>query len=175
MRWSWERPSAPYKYKQWFRVNLWWLKIAVILAFTIVVIVAFWRGKWLDWVGFRGKTLWNWLELLGVPLSITGLGLLFQYKQQKRADEASRLQRQIAIEEANEEVLQLYLDRVSSLLIEKQLIAVANKVYSFPKEILESKVNTNLNPSEKATLDTSVNVIRAMTLGHLYKLVFNLV
>jgi hypothetical protein len=40
-----------------------------------------------------GKTLWDWLSLLGVPLSLAGLGFYFQQQQQKRSDEQAKLER----------------------------------------------------------------------------------
>ena len=63
-----------------------------------------------------GKTLWDWLSLLGVPLTLFFLGAWLQKGQQERADN-----------EAKEEILQTYLDRLSVLLIDKNLITLSNK------------------------------------------------
>jgi hypothetical protein len=74
-----------------------------------------------------GKTLWDWLSLLGVPLYLALVGLWFQWIQQKRSvelaqeqrerdEKAAKEQREIAADETKEEVLQVYFDRLSVLL-----------------------------------------------------------
>jgi Pentapeptide repeats (8 copies) len=85
-----------------------------------------------------GKTIWDWLSLLGVPTSLAILGYRLQQIQQKRAEEVARAQRnrdealakeqrQIAADETKEEVLQVYFDRLSGLLVDKNLMAIAAK------------------------------------------------
>ena len=101
-----------------------------------------------------GKTLWDWLSLLGVPLSLAGLGYVFQQQQQKRAEA-----------EAKEEVLQVYFDRLSTLLVDKNLLAIAAKVY--PREPSES--HREISPDEQALFDLVVGIIRARTLSILRK------
>jgi len=97
-----------------------------------------------------GKTLWDWLSLLGVPLSLAGLGYVFQQQQQKRAEA-----------EAKEEVLQVYFDRLSTLLVDKNLLAIAAKVY--PREPSES--HREISPEDKELFDAAVDIIRARTLS----------
>jgi uncharacterized protein YjbI with pentapeptide repeats len=88
-----------------------------------------------------GKTLWDWLSLLGVPVSLAVLGYVLQQLQQKRADEL-----------AKEEVLQVYFDRLSVLLVDKNLLAIAAK-------------GDQATGEEQQLLDSSKNVIRARTLS----------
>jgi hypothetical protein len=90
-----------------------------------------------------GKTLWDWLSLLGVPLSLAILGYILQEQQRKRADN-----------ETKEEVLQTYFDRLSVLLIDRNLIALSKKSHS-PK----------ITPEEQELLDSALDVIRARTLS----------
>lgn len=52
----------------------------------------------------NGKTLWDWLSLLGVPLSLAILGYILQQEQRKRAEKLSEEQRKIADNEAKEDV-----------------------------------------------------------------------
>jgi uncharacterized protein YjbI with pentapeptide repeats len=73
-----------------------------------------------------GKTIWDWLSVLGVPLSLAALGYWFQRLQQKQTDDASK-----------EEALQAYFDRLSTLIIDKNLIAVATKVWEADKKLQE--------------------------------------
>lgn len=97
-----------------------------------------------------GKTLWDWLSLLGVPLSLAFLGLWFQQLQQKRADD-----------EVKEEVLQVYFDRLSALLIDQNLIALAQKV----KNAEDSGIKDKEITEQKELLDAAVDVLRARTLS----------
>ena len=91
-----------------------------------------------------GKSLWdglNLLGILGVPLILFIMGTRFQKSQQEQADK-----------EAREEVLQLYFDRISALLIEKNLMAIADQ-------------GDDALPRYKTLLEASLNVIRARTLA----------
>ena len=101
-----------------------------------------------------GKTLWDWGSLLGVPLSLAILGYFLQQQQQKRAETLSKEQRDIADNETKEEVLQTYFDRLSVLLIDRNLIALSNKSQS-----------STIKPEEQQLLDSSLDVIRARTLS----------
>jgi uncharacterized protein YjbI with pentapeptide repeats len=96
----------------------------------------------------QSKTLWDWLSLLGVPITLLILGYLLQRMQQKRAEN-----------ETNEEVLQVYIDRLSGLLVDKNLRATAVK---FNPQDPEKSQTT---PEEKELLDSAVDVIRARTLS----------
>jgi hypothetical protein len=94
------------------------------------------------------KTLWDWLHLtavLGVPLTLANLGYLVKLVEQEQAENTLQ-----------EEVLQHYLDRVSNLVIEKNLLAIAAKDAPTTEE-------TEL-------LDVSVDIIRALTLSTLRRL-----
>jgi hypothetical protein len=94
------------------------------------------------------KTLWDWLHLtavLGVPLTLANLGYLVKLVEQEQAENTLQ-----------EEVLQHYLDRVSNLVIEKNLLAIAAK--DAP------------TTEEKELLDVSVDIIRALTLSTLRRL-----
>jgi uncharacterized protein YjbI with pentapeptide repeats len=99
-----------------------------------------------------GKTLWDWLSLLGVPLSLAVLGYVLQQLQQKRAEILAKEQREIAAEETKEEVLQVYFDRLSGLLVDKNLLAIAAK-------------GDQAKDEDQQLLASSKDVIRARTLS----------
>jgi uncharacterized protein YjbI with pentapeptide repeats len=101
-----------------------------------------------------GKTLRDWGSLLGVPLSLAILGYFLQQQQQKRAEKLSEDQRKIADNETKEEVLQTYFDRLSVLLIDRNLIVLSNKSNS-----------STITPEEQELLDSALDVIRARTLS----------
>lgn len=126
-----------------------------------------------------GKTLWDWLSVLGVPLSLALLGFLLQQLQQKRADEQNKLEKERVeqqtksekeIAEANqrEEALQAYFDRLSTLLVDKNLIAIAANVKE-TKGIENGQKNTDID-EKKILLDAALNVIKARTLSILRRL-----
>jgi uncharacterized protein YjbI with pentapeptide repeats len=124
------------------------------------------------------KTLWDWLSVLGVPLSLAILGFWFQYLQQKRIDEQEKLERdqieqqekfekeraeqkaklEKEIAEANqrEELLQAYFDRLSSLLVDKNLISIATKIENAKDSTLDN---------QKELLDAAKGVVQARTLS----------
>ena len=97
-----------------------------------------------------GKTLWDWLSLLGVPLSLAILGYVLQEQQRERADN-----------ETKEEVLQNYLDRLSLLLIDGNLIWLSKKSNSS----IVTPIITPITPEEQELLDSALDVIRARTLS----------
>ena len=88
-----------------------------------------------------GRSVWDGLSLLGVPLSLALLGAWFQKSQQQQA-----------ADEAREEVLQVYFDRISVLLVDKNLMAIAVK-------------GSQASAEEKELLNASLDVIRARTLS----------
>jgi uncharacterized protein YjbI with pentapeptide repeats len=98
-----------------------------------------------------GRTLWDWLSLLGVPLSLVVLGYILQQLQQKRAEVLAKEQREIAADETKEEVLQVYFDRLSVLLVDKNLLAIAAKEQA--------------TDEERELLASAMDVIRARTLS----------
>jgi uncharacterized protein YjbI with pentapeptide repeats len=111
------------------------------------------------------KTLWDWLGLLGVPVALAILGYVLQQFQQSRADQQAKLEKEIAKSNQREEALQDYLDRLSELLIDKNLIATATKIQT------AHETQTNENPlypttfEEEELLNAAVDVIRARTLS----------
>jgi Pentapeptide repeats (8 copies) len=134
-----------------------------------------------------GKTLWDWLSVLGVPLSLLILGSLFQILQQQRAEEVAKAQRErdekvakaqrerdekvaeeqreIAEDETKEEVLQVYFDRLSVLLVDKNLLTIADKVNVTESERTESQPKIDATDEERVLLASAMVVIRARTLS----------
>ena len=84
------------------------------------------RGSAWDWTGFGGKTGWDWLELLVVPLVLAAGAFWFNSEQSARQLETEeyRAERQVAADElrAQEERLQAYLEQMGNLLIDEGLL-----------------------------------------------------
>jgi uncharacterized protein YjbI with pentapeptide repeats len=114
------------------RFRFWWEKIrqhpvAAIFVFVgivlvIVMIVLGYLLNW-HWTGLvsetsepkqHAKTLWDWLQLLIIPLVLAVAALLFNLAN-------TRTERQIALDKQHEDLLQAYLDRISELLLKENL------------------------------------------------------
>lgn len=88
------------------------------------------------WLGFNGKTLWDLLSLVVVPLSLAGVTYLFNrlqgesersaaQKQRALEEDLARRQREaeqaIARQREAETALQAYLDKMTDLLLKEKL------------------------------------------------------
>ncbi len=90
-----------------------------------------------------GKTVWDWLNLLGVPVTLVGLGYWLNRKQQERTENERR-----------EKVLQVYFDQVSILLVDKNVLAMREKA-------------TEVTLEDEKLLSSGADLIRARTLATL--------
>src|SRR5260370_642222 len=72
-----------------------------------------------------GKTLWDWLQLLIIPLVLAIAALLFNLAttrtEQKIAAQRYEQDQYIALDKQREDLLQIYLDRMSELLLKEKL------------------------------------------------------
>ena len=71
-------------------------------------------------LGFADKSLWDWVGLLGVPTMVAIIAGLFAVAAQG-AGRRARVERELAIDRAREEILQGYFDRITDLIVEKGL------------------------------------------------------
>jgi len=131
------------------------------------------------------KTLWDWLGLLGVPIVLAILGYLLQQQEQRRVSEQAALEQRRASEQAalekeiaegdrREEALQIYFDRLSELLVDKNLIAIATgleKIRAKPYFLaIEGERLQEYVDKHQQKLDAAVDVVRARTLSILRRL-----
>ncbi len=123
--------------------------VGVVLVVVIALIIA---GYWFDWTGFNGynqvtiahttsgpsagtvvrtevyqpgKSLWDWLQLLIIPVVLAVGALLFNYttsRNERQANEQrAQTERDIAFDNHREEYLQTYIDKMSELLLHEKL------------------------------------------------------
>lgn len=118
-------------------------RISVIAAIVLCLVI--WavylnliKGwGWADWTGLgpyvdadgkfqRGKTLWDWMELLIVPFVLAAGAIWLERSErsndQKRAEERARVDRRIAEKRNQDVVLQTYLDKMDHLIFEEKLL-----------------------------------------------------
>jgi uncharacterized protein YjbI with pentapeptide repeats len=116
----------------------WWVPIILILVALIasVVYLGLTGTTWPAWTGFgdytgplikdnRGKTLWDWMELLIIPI-VLGFGALWFNRSERKndrkiAEERNKNEQEIAADRMREAALQTYIDRMTELLLEKDL------------------------------------------------------
>jgi uncharacterized protein YjbI with pentapeptide repeats len=70
--------------------------------------------------GFETKTLWDWMDLLIIPLFLAG-GAFFLDRSEKAHE------REIETDRQQEAALQAYLDRMADLLLENELLTTKNE------------------------------------------------
>ena len=113
----------------------WWAIGSIILIIIL-------SGYGVPWTGFgdyttptgefvRGKTLWNWMELLIIPFFLAAGAIAVNRSERKneslRAEERAKLEREIALDRQQEAALQVYIDRMSDLLVNGALRNAENK------------------------------------------------
>ncbi|HLX57125.1 MAG TPA: pentapeptide repeat-containing protein [Ktedonobacteraceae bacterium] len=114
----------------------WWLRIkrpleitivifSLVLVFVLVILIIIgYLLKW-GWTGLGQKTLWDWLQLLIIPVVLAVGGYLFNFttsrNERQAAAKRDQNEREIASDNQREEALQSYIDKISELLLEKQL------------------------------------------------------
>jgi len=104
--------------------------IIVVCALGIALIVGIIGGYLYHWVwtGITTKTLWDWLNLLGVlaiPV-VVGFGAAWFTTKQTQASEAANKRQhdtelEISTDNQREAALQAYIDNISELLLDKNL------------------------------------------------------
>jgi hypothetical protein len=117
-----ERLVKLFKRTSW-RVLRWILLVLLIILLLASLSVMFARLGWST--GFGKKTLWDWLDLLIIPIvaALGGFWLnrISQRIERDRADRERQLEREIASERNQEAALQAYLDRMTDLLLKEKL------------------------------------------------------
>lgn len=109
--------------------------IAVCVGIFLVIFTGYWL-HW-TWTGFNAsvgpnvlqyqptKTLWDWMQLLIVPLVLALGAFLFNIttsrNEQKIALQRDQTAHEIALDNQREILLQAYLDRMSELLLQQHL------------------------------------------------------
>src|SRR5450755_2744499 len=109
----------------------WQIAMRILLTVGFIVVVAvvitlILLGYSFDWTGFSAhvgpkvqqyqpaKTLWDWMQLLIVPTVLIIGGALFN----RTLDQTNR---EIALDKQQEDALQAYLDKMTELLLDKNL------------------------------------------------------
>ena len=94
----------------------------LIIALIVAIILAYIFN--INVPGLRGKTLWDWLQLLIIPAVLAVGGYIFNYtisrNERNAADQRNQTEREIAQDNQREAALQEYIDKMSELLLHEK-------------------------------------------------------
>jgi uncharacterized protein YjbI with pentapeptide repeats len=97
--------------------------LAIAIGLTIVAITVCGYVFGWKWTGLAKRTFWDWLSLLIVPIVLALGGYLFTRSENRRtredADQQRELDRELADERRQDDMLQAYLDGMSQLLTDE--------------------------------------------------------
>lgn len=110
----------------WQHWHLILLGIGAVIGLSVYLRWVYVTVGFLQWSGFQDKTLWDILELVIIPLVLAVGGYLLNQAQRTSesqiADKRIVNERKIAEDRLQESGLQLYLDRMTELLLDKGLL-----------------------------------------------------
>jgi hypothetical protein len=105
------------------------------------------------------KTLWDWLDLLIVPIVLALGGYLFTRSENRRtrenADQQRTLDRELADERRQDDMLQAYLDGMSQLLADKERPLHRAELGDYLSTVARARTLTSLSrldPKRKGNL-----------------------
>jgi len=97
-----------------------WIPIIVVLTVTFILV-----GNQVPWSGFNQRSLWDWMELLIIPI-VLGAGIFLFYKAQRMADYKKAINREhaeqeLSLDRQRQEALITYLNRMENFLLQDYL------------------------------------------------------
>jgi uncharacterized protein YjbI with pentapeptide repeats len=132
-----------------FRFN-WSLRVWVLISLMLIEVVLLFlfirTGNTTQWTGFRGydkimkeytpdgqlakitkehqpgKTFWDWLQLLIIPIILAGATIGFGLWQAHLADLQHQQDQRIALDQQQATILQTYIDNIQDLLLNHNLL-----------------------------------------------------
>jgi Pentapeptide repeats (8 copies) len=119
------------------------------------------KGKTKPWTlrEFGGKTIWDWMGLLIVPVVLSLITVVFAWQQDIRQNQIekdrAKAERELAERRAQDEALQAYLDQMSDLLLEKDL-----RTSEDPSEVRTLARARTATVIQRLDSDRNRNVIR---------------
>jgi hypothetical protein len=158
--------------------------IAIGVSVTAIIVLLAIGGAASSWTGFRGKTVWDFLQLLIVPLVLAVIGLWFATRQDARQqqfeNQRSDAERKFADQRSQDEALQSYLDQMSQLLLDSKLLEAeqdtplctvaqartSTLILRLDAEHNESVTRFLINSGLAVSGEASARLLREITLSH---------
>ena len=110
--------------------------VTFVMAIIVVVIIGGSKLNW-DWAGFNGKiksgkTLWDWMQLLFIPVVLAVAGFWFNHRERVEAELRVEVEKEVELQRAENErkiatdnqraaIFQAYIDKMSELLLHENL------------------------------------------------------
>ncbi len=94
--------------------------ILVVIVAVVLIAIGLVYGGVLE-TGFTGKKLWDWIEVVGIPVVIVIIAVGFDLVSKTANERKNKEQRERDAEQAREATLRSYLDVMSNLILEKSL------------------------------------------------------
>lgn len=109
---------------QWLRKKAEERPLTLLLLMVTLVVLGWvlWQTIWAKNTGFGTKTLWDWLDLLIIPIVLAVAAFLLN-RSERRAEQEIAAQRtarewKIAADKRHQEALEAYFERASALIFE---------------------------------------------------------
>ena len=139
--------------------SYWWVPASLFVVGLIVwMIVLRLKGHpWNEGTGFKGKTVWDWMQLLIIPAVLAVGALLFNWSQRNR-------EKELALDRQREEALQTYIDRMTELLLKEGLRK--SKEDDEVRDVARTRTLTTLrilDPDRKSLLVRFIQEARLIT------------
>lgn len=117
-----------------------YILVGLSLVYGLIQVILI--GYSASWTGFTTKTLWDWMDLLIIPLVLAGGA--FYLNRSERA-----VEREIATDRQQEAALQAYLDRMAELLLDENLQTTKKKSVRNLAIVRTQTVLRGLDPKRK--------------------------
>ena len=142
-------------------------RVLLLILIALAVIWSILVGYSVEWTGFgdfttpsgefiRGKTLWDWFQLLVIPLSLFIGGYLLNSSERalerQIAEDRAKLEREIATDRQQEAALQAYLDKMAELLLKENLRTTENEEVRHVARTLTLTILRGLSPRRKGNV-----------------------
>src|SRR5215212_3912607 len=155
-----------------------------VTAIVVMLVMLAIAGARRSWTGFQGKTVWDFLQLLIVPLMLVAIGLVFALqqdaRQQRVEEQRAEAERELAEQRAQDEALQAYLDQMSQLMLERKLLEAeqgdpvhtlaqartSTVILRLDAQHNESVTRFLLNSGLVESSEASPRLLREITLSH---------
>lgn len=150
-------PSHETETTKWWQTDT--VRLSVLTIGFIAAVILLYQA---NWSGLQGKNVWDWLELIIVPLVLAGGGLLLQRIEDRRTAREEAHEKQQARDNLMDSIFQSYLDDMSDLMINHQLQTNLDIVTAHrdKEQTISSTDNELEKPSDESLAATTVEAAK---------------
>lgn len=125
----------------WWKKHIRHLGVIGIITVCVGIGALIFAGYWFnwEWTGFnayitplvsstqqyqREKTLWDWMQLFIIPVGLAIFAFWYNRREQKATEQRAKIESDRTLEFQRQATLQAYIDRMSELLLNKDINAL---------------------------------------------------